>query len=70
LPLPELIARGRYDHPWLRVTGYPLTPQVAKQLDWKALPVERGVLIIREGLTLTPAGRRTRLGCGEGHNSL
>ncbi len=40
--VPELIARGRYDHPWLGVSGYSITPRLARELD---LPAERGVLI-------------------------
>jgi 2-alkenal reductase len=40
--VPELIARGRYDHPWLGISGYSITPRLARELD---LPAERGVLI-------------------------
>jgi len=40
--VPELIARGRYDHPWLGISGYSVTPRVARNL---SLPAERGVLI-------------------------
>ena len=42
--VPELIARGRYPHPWLGVVGYDITPALAKAL---ALPVEQGLLVAR-----------------------
>lgn len=42
--VPELIARGRYPHPWLGVIGYDITPALAKALD---LPVEQGLLVAR-----------------------
>ena len=42
--VPELIAHGRYRHPWLGVLGYSLTPDLARILE---LPVERGVLVAR-----------------------
>lgn len=42
--IPELIANGRYPHPWLGVAGYSLSPELARNL---GLPVERGVLIAR-----------------------
>lgn len=41
--VPELIARGRYEHPWLGISGYSVTPLVAKAL---GLPAERGALIL------------------------
>lgn len=42
--VPELIANGRYPRPWLAISGYSVTPELAERLD---LPVERGVLIVR-----------------------
>lgn len=42
--VPELIARGRYPHPWLGVLGYSITPTLARALD---LPVEQGLLVAR-----------------------
>ncbi|MCS7221124.1 MAG: trypsin-like peptidase domain-containing protein [Anaerolineae bacterium] len=42
--VPELIARGRYPHPWLGVLGYTITPALARALD---LPVEQGLLVAR-----------------------
>jgi 2-alkenal reductase len=41
--VPERIARGRYEHPWLGISGYSVTPLVAKAL---GLPAERGALIL------------------------
>ncbi|MCS6963272.1 S1C family serine protease [Thermoflexus sp.] len=41
--VPELIARGRYDHPWLGISGFSVTPLAAKEL---GLPAERGALIL------------------------
>jgi S1-C subfamily serine protease len=40
--VPELIANGRYPHPWLGALGYDITPALAEMLD---LPVEQGLLI-------------------------
>jgi S1-C subfamily serine protease len=40
--VPELIAYGRYRHPWLGVVGYTITPTLARRLN---LPVEQGVLV-------------------------
>jgi len=42
--VPELIAHGRYRHPWLGILGYSLTPDLARILE---LPVEQGVLVAR-----------------------
>jgi 2-alkenal reductase len=39
---PELIARGRYRHPWLGITGGTITPELVEAA---SLPVETGVLI-------------------------
>ncbi len=40
--VPELIAHGRYRHPWLGVLGYAITPALARALD---LPTDQGLLI-------------------------
>jgi 2-alkenal reductase len=40
--VPELIARGRYRHPWVGVSGLTISPEMVDELD---LPVETGVLI-------------------------
>jgi 2-alkenal reductase len=51
--VPSLIATGRYDDPWLGISGLSVTPMAAEAL---ALPVEQGILLQRvapEG----PAGR-------------
>lgn len=40
--MPELIAKGRYDHPWLGITAYEINPDLANALQ---LPVQRGLLI-------------------------
>jgi 2-alkenal reductase len=40
--MPELIAHGRYSHPWLGVTGGSITPEIVAAAD---LPVDTGVLI-------------------------
>lgn len=42
--VPELIAYGRYRHPWLGIIGYTITPTLARRLN---LPVEEGVLVAR-----------------------
>ncbi len=40
--VPALIERGRYEHPWLGISGQTITPLMAQALE---LPVERGILI-------------------------
>ena len=40
--VPSLIATGRYDDPWLGISGISITPAVAEVLD---LPVEQGILL-------------------------
>jgi S1-C subfamily serine protease len=40
--VPQLIAEGHYDHPWLGIKGLTITPILAEEL---GLPVERGVLV-------------------------
>jgi S1-C subfamily serine protease len=42
--VPELIAHGRYRHPWLGALGYNITPELARQL---GLPVNQGILVAR-----------------------
>jgi len=42
--VPELIAHGRYPHPWLGVLGYSLTPELARALN---LPTDSGILVAR-----------------------
>lgn len=53
--VPELIARGQYDHPWLGISGYSVMPRLARDL---GLPAERGVLIIE----VDPGGPAARAG--------
>jgi S1-C subfamily serine protease len=66
--LPELIANGRYPHPWIGIEGqaYRITPALAEALD---LPVEQGLLVARtyrnspaHRAGLEGADRRVRLG--------
>lgn len=40
--VPALISDGFYQHPWLGLLGYSITPELAEALD---LPVEQGVLV-------------------------
>jgi 2-alkenal reductase len=42
LVIPELIAHGRYRHPWLGITGYEIGPELSAALD---LGVEHGALV-------------------------
>jgi 2-alkenal reductase len=42
--VPELIANGRYPHPWLGMSGYVVTPEMARTIN---LPVEQGILVAR-----------------------
>ncbi|MCD6289286.1 MAG: trypsin-like peptidase domain-containing protein, partial [Anaerolineae bacterium] len=55
--IPELIAHGRYRHPWLGVLGYSITPALAQALN---LPVQRGLLVARmyQGSPAARAGLR------------
>ena len=64
--VPELIANGRYAHPWLGAAGYSLFPELSSRLD---LPVDQGLLIaqIYTGSPAAQAGlragtRRVRIG--------
>ncbi len=41
--VPELIAKGRYSHPWLGISGYNVSPALAELLD---LPADRGILVM------------------------
>lgn len=58
--VPELIANGRYPHPWLGLEelGYEISPALAQALD---LPVEGGLLVARiyQGSPADEAGIRT-----------
>ncbi len=42
--VPELLAHGRYRHPWAGFVGYSITPGLAEALE---LPVQQGVLVAR-----------------------
>lgn len=66
--VPELIANGRYPHPWIGFEGqaYRVTPTLAQALD---LPVDKGLLIARiyrdspaHLAGLQGAGRRVQVG--------
>lgn len=68
--VPELIANGRYPHPWIGFEGqaYRLTPALAEALE---LPVDKGLLIARlyrdspaHQAGLQGADRRARVGRG------
>jgi S1-C subfamily serine protease len=54
--VPALIRDGRYDHPWLGVSGTTLSPQLAEAMDLDAS--QRGVLIIEvvDGSPASEAG--------------
>jgi len=51
--VPSLIATGRYEDPWLGISGLSITPVVAGALD---LPVEQGILL-QEVVPEGPANR-------------
>ena len=51
--VPSLIATGRYDDPWLGISGLSITPVVAGALE---LPVEQGILL-QEVVPEGPAAR-------------
>ena len=53
--VPELIAKGRYSHPWLGVSGYNVSPALAELLD---LPADRGILV----MYVEPDGPAARAG--------
>jgi S1-C subfamily serine protease len=57
LVVPELIAYGRYRHPWLGIRGYTLQPALIESLE---LPVEHGALVasVVEGGPSAQAGLR------------
>lgn len=57
LVVPDLIAYGRYRHPWLGISGYALTPDLVSTLN---LPVEHGALVatVVEGGPAARAGIR------------
>ncbi len=69
--VPELIARGRYPHPWLGIYMWSLTPERIHILEQAGMevPVEEGILIVQvvEGGPAEQAGlrggtRQVRLG--------
>lgn len=60
--VPELIAHGRYDHPWLGISGFSVTPLAAKAL---GLPAEHGALI----LEVDPRGPAAQAGLRGGTQS-
>ena len=41
--VPELIAKGRYSHPWMGIRAITITPDFARQLE---LPMEEGLLVV------------------------
>ena len=53
--VPSLISAGRYDHPWMGISMFPVDALLAERL---GLPVSRGVLItdVREGSPAADAG--------------
>jgi len=53
--VPELIAKGRYAHPWLGLWAYSITPALAEGLN---LPVDKGLLVAQ----LYPDGPADRAG--------
>jgi 2-alkenal reductase len=53
LVIPDLIAHGRYRHPWLGISGYQITPELVTGL---GLDVERGALVT-ETITDGPSER-------------
>ncbi|MGQ9683991.1 MAG: S1C family serine protease [Anaerolineae bacterium] len=53
--LPDLLADGRYRHPWLGLLGYTITPSLSQAL---GLPVQQGVLVAR----IAPGGPADRAG--------
>lgn len=55
LVVPELIANGRYGHPWLGISGFAIRPELVEAL---ALPVGHGALVA----TVTEGGPSERAG--------
>jgi S1-C subfamily serine protease len=55
--VPALISAGRYDHPWMGISMYPVDALLAERL---GLPIERGVLItdVRPDSPAAAAGLR------------
>lgn len=55
--LPDLLAHGRYRHPWTGFVGYSITPGLAEALQ---LPVDKGILVARvsQGSPAAKAGVR------------
>jgi len=46
--VPQLITKGRASHPWLGISGFPITPDLAQRLKQSGvdLGVQRGVLLV------------------------
>jgi S1-C subfamily serine protease len=55
--VPELIAQGRYLHPWMGMTAISITPDLARRVQ---LPVEQGLLVVEveRGQSAEEAGLR------------
>jgi len=60
--VPQLIAEGRHDHPWLGIKGLTITPLLVDEL---GLPVERGVLV-SEVIADSPAEKARMRGGSRG----
>jgi S1-C subfamily serine protease len=55
--VPELISEGRYQHPWVGVSGITISPEIVEAMN---LPVEKGVLVwtVEPGSPALKAGLR------------
>jgi len=63
LVVPELIAHGRYRHPWLGISGFAIRPDLVEALD---LPVEHGALVA----TVAESGPSDRAGLRGGNREV
>jgi 2-alkenal reductase len=61
--VPELIAHGRYRHPWVGVSGLTISAEMIEAMD---LPVETGVLVF----TVEPNSPAARAGLHEGDEEI
>jgi 2-alkenal reductase len=61
--VPELIAHGRYRHPWVGVTGLTISAEMVEAMD---LPVETGVLVF----TVEPNSPAERAGLRPGEQEV